>query len=109
MESINAALEAWAPRVLSLVRIFVALFFLQHGLAKFFGFPTALSTPLSPLLYVAGTIEVVGGVLLALGLFTRPAAFIMSGEMAVAYFMVRASKSFFPLVNGGELEALFCF
>ncbi|MFI5012100.1 MAG: DoxX family protein [Hyphomicrobiales bacterium] len=109
MDSINAALEAWAPRVLSILRIFVALFFLQHGLAKYFGFPMALSSPLTPLLYVAGAIEIIGGLLLALGLFTRPAAFIMSGEMAVAYFMARPAISFFPLVNRGELEALFSF
>jgi putative oxidoreductase len=109
MESINTTLEGWAPRVLSILRIVVALFFLQHGLAKFLGFPMALSSSLSPLLFVAGVIETVGGVLLALGLFTRPAGFIMSGEMATAYFMLRPAKSFYPLVNGGELEALFCF
>ena len=68
-----------------------------------------LSAPLTPLLYVAGVIEVIGSLLLVLGLFTRPAAFVMSGEMAVAYFMQRPAKSFYPLVNGGELEALFCF
>jgi putative oxidoreductase len=109
METINTTLEAWAPRVRSILRIFVALLFLQHGLAKFFGFPMPLSSSLSPLLYLAGAIEIIGSLLLALGLFTRPAAFIMSGEMAVAYFMLRPAKSFFPLVNGGELESLFCF
>jgi putative oxidoreductase len=109
IESIEDTLEAWAPRVLSLLRIGVALFFLQHGLAKFIGFPMPLSTPLTPLLYVAGVIEVIGSLLLVLGLFTRPAAFVMSGEMAAAYFMLRPAKSFYPLVNGGELEALFCF
>ena len=92
----------------SILRILAALFFLEHGLSKFFGFPAPFPYPLSPLLYGAGVIETVGGVLLALGAFTRPAAFLMSGEMAVAYFMTRPAKSFYPLVNGGELEALYC-
>jgi putative oxidoreductase len=109
VESVESMLDAWAPRVRSLLRIGAALFFLQHGLAKFIGFPMALSAPLTPLFYVAGVIEVVGSLLLILGLFARPAAFVMSGEMAVAYFLLRPAKSFFPLVNGGELEALFCF
>ena len=109
MQSVENTMNAWAPRVLSLLRIVVALLFLQHGLAKFIGFPMVLSAPLTPLLYAAGVIEVTGSLLLILGLFARPAAFVMSGEMAVAYFMLRPAKSFFPLVNGGELEALFCF
>lgn len=109
MEIVESTLEAWAPRALSLLRIVAALFFLQHGLAKFIGFPMTLSAPLTPLLYVGGVIETIGSLLLILGLFTRPAAFVMSGEMAVAYFMLRPAKSFYPLVNGGELEALFCF
>jgi putative oxidoreductase len=109
MELVESTLEARAPRVLSLLRIGVALFFLQHGLAKFIGFPMPLSAPLTPLLYAAGVIETIGSLLLILGLFTRSAAFVMSGEMAVAYFMLRPAKSFYPLVNGGELEALFCF
>jgi putative oxidoreductase len=92
MTSIEHTLETWAPRVLSLLRIAVALLFLQHGLAKFIGFPMSLSAPLTPLLYVAGVIEVVGSLMLVLGLFTRPAAFVMSGEMAVAYFMVPATR-----------------
>jgi putative oxidoreductase len=90
----------------------VALLYLQHGMSKFFAFPApppanfhALS-----LLGLAGVIEIAGSLLLLLGLFTRPAAFIMSGEMAVAYFIVvnRPARNFFPLLNGGEGEVLFC-
>ena len=102
--------QVWAPRVLSLFRIIIGLFFLQHGLSKLFGFPhDALFDHMTPLFWVAGTIETVGSILLILGLFTRPAAFIMSGEMAVAYFMVFAPRGFFPELNRGELAALYCF
>jgi putative oxidoreductase len=109
MEAIERALEAWAPRALSVLRIFVGLLFLQHGLQKLLGFPAPLSFSLSPLLYLATLIEIVGGVLLIVGAFTRPAAFFMSGEMAIAYLfvMARPMKSFFPLANGGELEAFY--
>ena len=90
----------------------VALLYLQHPLAKFFAFPhvTAFDNlqPFS-LIWVAGVIELVGGLLLLVGLFTRPAAFILSGEMAVAYFMIRPPRGFFPLLNGGEAEAFYCF
>ena len=88
-----------------------ALLFLQHGLAKFFGFPMAMQTPAAfSIFWFAGVIEVVGGILLAIGLFSRYAAFIMSGQMAVAYFYLgRPMRSFFPLANQGELEVLFCF
>jgi putative oxidoreductase len=109
MEAVERGLENWAPSALSILRIFVGLLFLQHGLQKMFGFPAPPSFPVSPLLYFAAVIEIVGGILLALGIFTRLAAFIMSGEMAVAYLFVvaRPTKSFFPLVNGGELEAFY--
>jgi putative oxidoreductase len=99
----------WTPQMLAILRIFVALLFLQSGLSKYFGFPApppANFTAFS-LIGLAGIIETVGGLLLLLGLFTREAAFFMSGEMAVAYFTVRAPLSFFPLVNNGRLDALF--
>lgn len=104
-------LTAWSPRVLSILRIMTGLLFLQHGLSKFFGFPVPfpVPAPLPPLLMAAGTIEIVAGVLIIFGLFTRPAAFIASGEMAIAYFMQHAPKSFYPLANNGEGAILFCF
>ena len=103
----------WAPRALSVLRIVAALMFMEHGLAKLCGFP-AWSTPnggpgMFTLLWFAGVIEALGGLLLALGLFTRPVAFIMSGEMAVGYFMSHAPRSFFPLLNGGDAAVLYCF
>lgn len=104
-------LERLAPYVLSLLRIIAALLFLQHGLSKFFGFPSATAPhpTLFDVEWFSATIELVGGVLLTLGLFTRVAALIMSGEMAVGYFLVHAPKSFYPYLNGGELAVLFCF
>jgi putative oxidoreductase len=101
--------EEWKPRVLSIVRIIVALLFLQHGLVKMFGFPAPGPANLPPLLMLASTIEIVGSLLLLVGLFTRPVAFIMSGEMAFAYFMSHAPQSFYPIVNRGEAAILFCF
>ncbi len=103
---------AWAPRLLSVVRIVAALLFLQHGTAKFFGFPYVeylAGTPVLSLWGIAGVLEVVGGILLVLGLFTRPVAFILSGEMAFAYFLEHAEVSFFPLLNQGESAVLYCF
>lgn len=101
---------AWAPRVLSILRIMAALLLLQHGLSKFFGFPVAMNTPaMFSLYWFAGAIEIVGGVLLLLGLFTRPVAFILAGELAFAYFLGHAPKGFYPLANGGEAAVLFCF
>lgn len=102
--------QVWAPRILSLLRIVFGLLFLQHGLSKWFGFPAPFPVAhLPPLLAVAGIIEVVGSVLVILGLFTRPAAFIMSGEMAIAYFMAHLPHSPFPLVNKGGPAIMFCF
>lgn len=96
----------------SLLRIVSAIVFMFHGTQKLFGFPPA--TPLPPsrmlsLLGAAGMLEVLGGALMALGLFTRPVAFILSGEMAVAYFRQHAPRGFWPILNGGELAILFCF
>ena len=102
----------WTPRMLSVFRIVVALLYLQHPLAKFLAFPhVAAFDNLQPfsLIWVAGVIELIGGVLLLVGLFTRPAAFILSGEMAVAYFMLRVPRGFFPLLTGGEAEVFYCF
>ncbi len=103
----------WAPRALSLLRIFAGLLFLEHGLQKLVSFPTGLPGGMHPppgsLLFFAGIIETVGGILVTLGLLTRPAAFIMSGEMAIGYFMFHAPHSFWPALNGGEAAILFCF
>jgi putative oxidoreductase len=108
MTSLYANLDRWRPYALSILRIVVALLFLQHGLSKFFGFPEA-GPPLAGLIILAAIIETVGSLLLLVGLFTRVAAFVMSGEMAFAYFMVHLPKSFYPAVNGGSLAVLYCF
>ncbi|GLK80785.1 DoxX family protein [Methylopila turkensis] len=105
----TTALAAWTPRVLSVLRIMAALLFIQHGTVKLLGFPVAYSNPLTPLSLTAGILELFGGVLLAIGLFTRPVAFILSGMMAVAYFIAHAGSSFYPIVNKGELAILFSF
>jgi putative oxidoreductase len=104
--------ESWTPRMRSVFRIVVALLYLQHPLAKFFGFPhVAAFDNLQPfsLVWVAGVIEIICAPLLLIGLFTRLVAFILSGEMAVAYFMLRPPRGFFPLLNGGEAEVFYCF
>jgi putative oxidoreductase len=109
MEILN---HTWSERMLSVLRIVAALLYLQHGLAKHFGFPHVVAfgnLQTISLIGLAGLIEIVGSLLLLLGLFTRPAAFIMSGEMAFAYFIAFASRSFFPIVNQGELAVLYCF
>ncbi len=104
-------LTAWRPRVLSLVRIISAFLFMAHGTQKMFGFPAEQRYPfeLFTLSGAAGVLEVVGGFLLLIGLFTRPVAFILSGQMAVAYFLVHAPQGFWPLNNGGELATMFSF
>lgn len=102
----------WAPRVLSVLRIVAALLFMEHGLMKVFHFPAAqpgAPDPLPPMLVAAAWLEIIGGALLVLGLFTRPVAFILSGQMAVAYFLAHASQGFWPALNGGEAAILFCF
>ena len=104
------SLMVWAPRVLSIVRIVVALLFLEHGTQKLFNFPPGPNHPaFFTLIWWQAIIEIVGGILLALGLFTQPVAFILSGDMAVAYFMSHAPRSFFPVVNAGDSAILYCF
>jgi putative oxidoreductase len=105
-----AAFERYRPYVLTILRIMVGLLFLEHGLSKVIGFPPHGHMPVFPETeWFAGRIEMIGGGLVALGLFTRGAAFIVSGEMAFAYFISHAPRSFFPLINGGEAAILFCF
>lgn len=105
-------LDVWAPRVLSLLRVITALLFMQHGLMKLWDFPgpqEGAPDPLPPILMAAAWMEVVGGGLIALGLFTRIAAFVCSGQMAVAYFMAHATQGFWPALNHGELAIMYCF
>src|SRR5207237_3291977 len=100
----------WPPQLLAVLRIVAGLLFLEHGLSKFFGFPVPFPIhPLPTLLVAAGVIECVAGLLITIGLFTRIAAFIASGEMAVAYFMQHFPKSPWPIANMGEAALLFCF
>ena len=102
----------WSPRLLGLLRIILGFLFLQHGTAKLFGAPhVAMFDGLQvfSLMGVAGILELVGGALLLLGLFTRPVAFILSGQMAAAYFMAHAPQGFLPILNGGELAVLYSF
>lgn len=108
----DQTLAAWKPQALSVFRIIAGLMIIQHGMAKLIGFPAvpmfAKLQPMS-LLGAAGFIELIGGALIVLGLLTQPVAFILAGEMAVAYFMSHAPKGFFPLVNGGTLAIMYCF
>jgi putative oxidoreductase len=105
-------LAPWTPRALSVLRIITGLMIIEHGMAKYVGFPAVPSLanvqPLS-MPGIGGMLELIGGALLILGLFTQPVAFILSGEMAVAYFMAHAPKSFYPLLNGGSLAIIYCF
>ena len=108
--ALEQTLGAPSPYVRSIVRIVVALLFLEHGLSRLFGWPSALPTPPALTMYwFAGAIELGGGLLFALGLFTRPVAFLMSGEMAAAYFLSHAPRNFFPILNGGDAAILYCF
>ncbi|MEK1893467.1 MAG: DoxX family protein [Rhizobium sp.] len=103
-------LSAYQPYALAALRVIAALLFIEHGTMKLFAFPAAqMEGPLPPLLLAAALIEVVGGLLVLIGLFTRPVAFILSGQMAVAYFMAHGSQTFWPALNGGDAAILFCF
>jgi putative oxidoreductase len=101
----------YGPEVLSIARLVIGLLFLQHGTAKLFGFPhmTTAQPEMGSLLWFQGIIEVVGGALFAVGFLTRPVAFILAGDMAVAYFMQHAPRNFFPMLNGGDAAILYCF
>lgn len=119
--NLNSTYTAWTPRVLSLLRIVSAFMFLAHGAQKLFGFlapPGAAGPPAFSQIWFGGVIELFGGLLLLIGLFTRPVAFLLSGTMAVAYFQMHAwtafqkqglEAGFWPLQNRGELAALYCF
>jgi putative oxidoreductase len=111
--TLNDTAAAWAPRVLSILRIVAALLLLQHGLSKFFGFPAPTPAGGAPamftLLWFAGIIEMIGGVMLALGVFTRPVAFILAGHLAFVYFIGHFPRAWFPMNNGGNLPILYCF
>jgi putative oxidoreductase len=101
----------WSPRMLSVLRIMTGLLFLEHGTQKLLSFPPPANPgpALFSLLGLQGIIELVGGVLIVIGLFTRPVAFILAGDMAVAYFYAHGPRGFFPTLNGGQLAILFCF
>ena len=106
----NDRLTAFAPQALAILRIVAALLFIEHGTQKLLGFPESQFTPaFGSLMWFAGLIEIVGGVLVLLGLFARPAAFVLSGQMAFAYWMAHAPQSVFPVLNGGDASILFCF
>src|ERR1700712_3011228 len=106
------ALESWAPRLLSILRIMAGLQFLEHGTQKMFSFPLRAGPNAPELLSmygIQGCIEIVGGLLIILGLFTRPVAFILAGDMAAAYFISHFPRNLFPALNGGDSAILFCF
>ncbi len=109
----NTFLSRWTPPMLSIFRFMAGLLFLEHGTSKILNIPPADPSHgplvLASLMGFGAILELVGGTLLVLGLFTRISAFILSGQMAVAYFMVHFAKGFFPVANGGELAALYCF
>ena len=106
--------QSWAPHLLAILRIVTAFLFMQVGSAKLFAFPAAImpgggTAPAGSLAWFAGVLEVFGGAFILLGLLTRPVAFLLSGEMAVAYFYGHAPQGFWPVLNGGAPAALYCF
>jgi len=105
----EATLNRYSPQALAVLRIMTALLFIAHGTQKLFGFPASDMGGASGLMLVAGILETFGGLAVLIGLFTRPVAFILSGMMAVAYFMAHAPRDFFPTNNGGDAAVLFCF
>jgi len=102
-------LDKYKEHTYALLRIFSGLMFMAHGVQKFFNFPVDYPWPVNPMTTAAGGIELVGGALIAVGLFTRPAAFICSGMAAAGYWLAHGSKGLFPITNGGEIIALYCF
>jgi putative oxidoreductase len=112
MDRDRSALLAWAPQMLSVLRIVTALLFMAHGTSKLFHLPPDAqfdNLQLMSLIGVQGMLEAGGGLLLLIGLFSRPVAFVLSGDMAVAYFMAHWPKSWLPLLNGGDAAVLYCF
>lgn len=110
--TLQTKLEPWRPRILSTLRIVASFAYIEHGTQKLFGLPQAafpMPAHLPPLFLAGGTIETFGGLLLFIGWFTRPVAFLLSGEMAVVYFMMHAPQGFWPVLNGGEPPVLYCF
>lgn len=106
----NSTLTRLAPHALSLLRIVAALLLLQHGMTKFFSFPGTANMPaMFSMFWWAGLIELAGGALLVIGLFSRPVAFVLAGHLAAAYFIGHAPRSFYPIVNNGSLPVLYCF
>jgi putative oxidoreductase len=112
IDTVSTPNPIWTPRVLSIFRIVTGLLYLSHGVVKLWGFPAGAQpgqVPLLGLYGVAGILEFFGGAAVMLGLFTRPVAFLLSGQMAIAYFMVHAPQSVFPVLNMGEAAIQFCF
>lgn len=112
MANLDSTLAGWTPRLLSVLRIITGFLFMAHGAQKLFGFlapPGMPAATMGSLMWVGGVLEFFGGLLILIGLFTRPVAFILSGMMAVAYFMAHAPGGFWPLQNKGELAVLYCF
>jgi putative oxidoreductase len=108
----SATLDRWSPYALAVLRIVAALLFMEHGTQKLFGFPAPPESGMPPLLSLFGIgaiLEFIGGLLILVGWFTRPAAFLLAGEMAVAYWMFHAPQSLYPVLNGGDASVLFCF
>lgn len=106
-------LDRYTPYALAALRIAAGLIFLLHGTQKLFGFPampaSGVLPPAMSMMWIGAVLEMVGGALIALGLFTRPVAFVLSGEMAVAYWMFHAPRSVYPVINGGDAAILYCF
>jgi putative oxidoreductase len=111
MGALDSLRAAWSPYLLSVLRIVLGLLYMQHGLSKLFAFPSPPppNFQLLSLLGLAGILETFGGLLMVIGLFTTPVAFILSGEMAFAYFMSHFPRAWFPNLNGGNLAVLYCF
>ncbi len=114
MNDATSIRDRWTPRLLSILRVVTGFVFMEHGTQKLFHFPPAPMSAHMPghpptLFMVAGVLEAFGGLLILVGLFTRPVAFILAGEMAVAYFMVHARQGFWPLLNRGETAVIYCF
>jgi putative oxidoreductase len=111
---LTARWRSWAPYILSILRIIAAFLFIQYGTTKLLAFPAAVmpgggTAPLTSLAGIAGALELVGGALLLVGWFTRPVAFLLSGEMAIAYFVGHAGQGFWPVLNGGAPAVFFAF